>query len=92
MMSYRVEYNPEQHSRYPTTKRKRSFLMLLFLVALCVVGGQLLLKGELFSYLIPGDPEITKKAFSVMVEKIDSGAPVGEGIFAFCEEIISNAQ
>ena len=43
-------------------------------------------------FLIPGDPEVTKTAASVMVDEIKNGATVGNAITAFCKTILDGAE
>ena len=93
-MSYNIEYNPELHVRYPAfrIKKRRISVTAVFAVLFCVITGWIIAKNELLRFLIPGDPEVTAEAFSTMVDRIENGVPVGEGLLAFCEEIITNAQ
>ncbi len=93
-MSYNIEYNPELHVRYPVLqkKKKRISASAVFALLFCVITGWIIAKNKLLRFLIPGDPEVTAEAFSTMVEKIENGVPVGEGLLAFCEEIITNSQ
>ena len=94
MMSYNIEYNPELHVRYPYLRKKKSKISTsaVVIILFCVITGWIIAKTALLRFLIPGDPKVTAEAFSAMVEKIESGVPVGEGLLAFCEEIITNAQ
>lgn len=90
-MSYSVEYNPELGRRYPATRKKRgkSAGPVMILAAIAVAMYTFVQSG-LVRYLLPGDPEVTAAAFSMLVERVEAGEPVRESLLHFCEEIIVN--
>ena len=93
-MSYQIEYNPELSSRYPVLQKKGFQFSKYILVAvlICIITMWLLSKYEMLHFLIPGDSEVTKAAFSTLIEEVGNGSSVSDGIIGFCEEIISNAK
>ncbi len=91
-MSYRVEYNPEKHNKYPIPTQKKPkwiFVALVVFVAIFTLQKSEKLQS-VRSWLIPGNPEITAAAFSTMVDQVRSGEPVREAVTTFCQEIIDN--
>ena len=88
-MSYNIIYNPENKKRYPPVRNKKSnpfYIVLILLLGSVAVYG--LTQSGIIHYLIPGDPEITAEAFSVMVERVGQGETVGTAFASFCKEII----
>ena len=92
-MSYCVEYNPELKKHYPSVTKsgKKPPIALILGVVITVAAAYALVSSGVLRYLIPGDPEVTTAAFSVLVERIGAGEPVREAFLGFCEEIIVNA-
>ena len=92
-MSYRVDYNPETKTRYPTyikIRKKASIKPLLFAVVTITIC-YCIYRSNLLRYLIPGDPAVTTAAFSGMVDNIEAGKTVRQAFLEFCKEIIVNA-
>lgn len=92
-MSYCVEYNPELKKRYPAViKLPKQFpVRILVGIGICIVAYYGLINSGILRYLIPGDAAVTTAAFSFMVEEIKAGETVGNAVFAFCKEVVSNA-
>lgn len=92
-MSYKIQYSPESAHIYPTTrKRKRmeSYKWLGFAVVIAAVVWVRLYGVP--DFLIPGDPEITKEAMSVFVDKIRDGTGVKDAATTFCKMILDGAE
>lgn len=61
-------------------------------VALGVLAIAILLSQLGFcDFLIPGDKEVTKEAFYIMLNDVREGENVRVAIAAFCEDILDNA-
>lgn len=92
-MSYCVEYNPEMRKRYPFVKRIRNKnLVKVFLVSAAAIAAIYMIAcSGVLRYFIPGDPEVTTAAFSLLLNEIGEGEPVREAFLSFCREIIVNA-
>ena len=89
-MSYQIKYSVEENYRYPigtrhTHKRKlvgSAVVVLILIVLLCL--------PQIRSWLIPGDQEVTRAAFSKLVENIQNGESFAQAIDAFGREIIQH--
>ena len=91
-MSYCVEYNPELRKDYPMrTKQKRQLPIKLILSISLIAAVYILASCGIFRHLIPGDPDKTTAAFSVMVEEIGEGERLKDAVVTFCREVITNA-
>ena len=91
-MSYNITYNPELKKKYPavrTNRNKPLYMALILLVGFVAV--YVFSRSGIMRYFIPGNPEITAEAFSVMVERVGQGETVGNAVVDFCREIIHNA-
>ena len=80
-MAYRIEYAGK--------KKNRRFLFWLLLptaLALLAIPRQTL--GQ---WLLPGDPEVTARALSELVESLRQGSNAGAAVTAFCKSIVRGA-
>lgn len=94
-MGYQIMYSPEDNHKYPTIKSRRKHRWLIpvvISVALFISAGIPKVRNHLEYLLIPGDTQITKAAFSAMLEQIKTGEPINEAVTAFCREIIENGK
>lgn len=90
-MGYQIVYNPEDNHKYPThirKKRKVKMIPLILFASILVLGSRQI-RGKLEQWLIPGDPQVTKAAFSLMMEDLRDGESFGDAVTAFCNEIIA---
>lgn len=92
-MSYTVVYQPEDNIRYPPVKREKlhagkilALLACILSLLVCLIWGEVI-----FDFLIPGDADTTKAAFSNMIEQIGEGVQVGKAMDAFCREILASS-
>lgn len=84
-MGYTINYSPETAHKFPVKKSpKISVPWVLTGAALF-----LLLAGG-WKWLLPGNPDVTQAAITNLVEDVQSGAPVGDAVTAFCREIIDS--
>jgi len=92
-MSYRVEYNPELRKRYPLVEkiRNKNLLKVLLVSVAAIAAIYTITCSDVLQFLIPGDPEVTTAAFSLLLDEIGEGEPVREAFLSFCREIIVNA-
>ena len=81
-MAYRIEYpgNP---------KRKRFPFWILLLLALAALPA--VPKDKLEYWLLPGDPMVTARALSELVETLRQGTNAGQAVAAFCRSIVQGA-
>ena len=89
-MSYQIQYEPDKNRKYPTKMAKKSNLtggiMITVILIVCLSIG--LRTG----WLIPGDPDVTKAAFSEMVDMLKRGEPVYDSVTVFCTEVLEHGQ
>lgn len=94
-MGYRLEYGatvvkiPTQESTF-NRKNARSVKWIAagcILLSLTILG-----KIGCLDFLIPGDKEVTKQAFSAMVDNVREGEDVKTAVTAFCMEILNRAE
>ena len=90
-MWYRIVYrsdNTSRKSRIISNKSKAVFRGTLFAIALLAIS----LWGEMISrWVVPGDPQITARAFGRLAESLRTEESVEAAIVAFCQEIIDHA-
>lgn len=94
-MGYRIVYggpSPESKIQNSTAIRLRTmvaaaFLMLCMAVRLLWPDGTAVLR----SVFLPSDLTVTEEAFSVLIEEVRQGQPLGDSITAFCHKILDEA-
>ena len=89
-MSYRIQYKPELHQKYPKQKIHKilSTNKLLCTVSIILFVFVFIYNGWHRS-LLPGHSEVTKSAISNLVKNIEEGEPVKNAIYIFYEEVIT---
>lgn len=94
-LGYRIVYDSGTSVKTPIREPKSRLLMM---ICGCLLLFGLLTKlfwpagaDKLRSILIPGDPDITTRAASEMVEDLRSGMSVEDAVQAFCREILNEA-
>lgn len=94
-MGYRIQYGQTviKESLYETTLKKKPTAPIKWIAAGCILLALTLLgrTGGL-DFLIPGNKEITKQAFSSMVDEVRDGEDIKTAITAFCVEILNGAK
>ena len=94
-MGYRLEYGSTV-VKIPLCEAKstqKSSAPVRWIAAGCILLALTLLgKAGCLDFLIPGDKEITKQAFSSMVDDVGNGEDIKTAITAFCMEILSGAE
>ncbi len=91
-MGYKIEYGQTmQKTRLVDVKPfslKRVVILtsLLIVTLLCIYSND-----EVKNFFIPGDPAVTKAAFTEMVKDLGDGMSITDAITAFCAEIIEHA-
>lgn len=91
-MAYKIQYSPQFNHNYAGIKVKRRIhaKYWLGLLALITVSCFIRLYG-IPDFLIPGDPVITRKAASSMMNALKEGIPVNDAVTVFCKEILHGA-
>ena len=94
-MGYRIHYGHmliKEEIRQREEKRKTRLPAKLIVACSIVLVITILGKTGCLDFLIPGDKEVTKQAFSAMVENVRDGEDVKSAITAFCVEILDHAE
>ena len=94
-MGYTIRYGPDSLAEAAWKRgagkrriRTWSLLAILFLAAGILLSG---FGGRIGDLFIPGDPEVTKAAFSQFTEDLRGGERLPDAITAFCLEILESA-
>ena len=91
-MAYKIQYSPQSNKQYPGVKTSRRISGRCWLVFLSVLAAACWVKFYgVPDFLIPGDPEVTREAASLMMGKLREGLSVNEAITVFCKEILHGA-
>lgn len=94
-MGYQIHYAEASVIKIPVAEQlvsKRSgsgrWIIICIIVLSLVFAG----KFGYLDFLIPGDKDVTRQAFSTMVEDVKEGGSVRSAVTAFCQEILDNAE
>ena len=90
-MGYQISYNPEDDHKYPPCQPMKRGKWACWVMVCAVLFGMVgipKVRSKLEMLLIPGDVQVTKAAFSDMLDQIQTGQPIDEAVSAFCREII----
>ena len=91
-MAYKIQYTPEDNSRYPQVRKSKPIHWKRWLFLAGILFGILWLRRSgIPDFLIPGDPEITSTAAKTMVENLQQGTTVNDAVTVFCKEILHGA-
>lgn len=90
-MSYSIQYGSTSFkTRLKRIRGTKKIRKVQWWIAICVVIFSLILgRMGLLDFLIPGDNDATKNAFSDMVSDVRNGESVKSAVTAFCNEILS---
>ena len=91
-MAYKIHYSPESKARYPVKIETQHFSFLFWLTTVIVLASVIWIRfNGLPDFLIPGDPQVTKAAASMMIDKMQSGSTLNDALTVFCKEILHGA-
>lgn len=91
-MGYRMEYgtgNQDAVFHRIGNGKKRAWSMVIIVAAL-LLGGYVY-RSEIVNFLLPGDPDVTRKAIRVFVSELREGERATDAFEAFCRTIIHEA-
>lgn len=92
-MSYKIQYSPETGYLYPQVRKQRTIHMKSWILpATAIVLALWLHFYGVPDFFIPGDPDVTKAATSVLVNEIQSGIAVNDAVTTFCKTILDGAE
>lgn len=89
-MSYCIHYGKKHKSADRNTAGKKASLFAALVICLSVLAW--LYKDRLVSWLIPGDDDVTKRAYTAFHYELDAGKPFGVAFEVFCREILEDAK
>lgn len=87
-MGYSIQYEPEKNNKYPVNTTKKSAIAPVLLAIIIAVSIAVL---KYTGWLIPGDADVTAKAFSQMIETVRRGEDVEDAMVVFCKDILENS-
>lgn len=88
-VAYKIQYSPETVKQYPQIKKAPKVHMGKWLSLILVVVAALWLRlNGIPDFLIPGDPDTTKAATTMLIEEIRNGSSVNDAVTVFCKEIL----
>lgn len=91
-MAYKIQYTPEDNTRYPKLKKQKPIPWKRWLFAIAILAAVLWVRQKgVPDFLIPGDPEVTTVATKNMITNLQEGAKVNEAVTVFCKEILNGA-
>ena len=90
-MSYHIQYEKDKTEKYPIHQKQKLHKSIWAVILIIVLIITIFSFPSFREILIPGDPSLTKSAFSQMLDSLRSGEPLGEAVTTFCREIIVNA-
>ena len=94
-MGYRIEYGSGSAVTYSDKKlrSRRMQLTACFFLLFCTVASSVWPSQwrRAKDYLIPGNPAVTKAAFSGMTEQLRLGENLEDAVVAFCREVVDGA-
>lgn len=94
-MGYKIEYSPEHKKKYPTDsmlRRGRKYGIIIAVAGLLLCVSVSKLRSGFVQMLIPGDDDVTKASFAIMMEKLQEGSPLIDAVTAFCQEILNDGK
>jgi hypothetical protein len=96
IMGYAIQYGRptklEEERNVAGRKRKLKTAVAAVILSAGIYLGSTGKLSAMCDWLIPGDKEVTKEAFSQLTQRIKRGEDFSDSVAAFCQEIISNAR
>lgn len=91
-MAYKIQYSPEDNHRYPQAKVHMQMhwgrWAMLVLLIVVVLGIRIYGAPD---FLIPGDPQVTKEAATMMIEELRKGESLYDAMTVFCRQVLDAA-
>ena len=93
-MGYNIQYGTTSlRSRMRKAYGTKEFRKYRYgLVCVGIFAALIFGRVGLLDFLIPGDNEVTKKAFSNMIQNVREGENVKRAVVVFCDEILDSAE
>ena len=93
-MAYRIQYGKSsQNEKYAIMRYSKKWKTIkLAVVGFVILAIGFLARIDALDFLIPGNKEVTVKAFRTMINEVQGGRKVKDAVTAFCDEILSSDQ
>ena len=88
-MAYKIQYIDSHLTKKVESRRTLYIKWIAITVVVFVVAGMMRLDA-VQDFLIPGNPEITKAAFSTFTQELKAGERFNDAAAAFCRQIIES--
>ena len=89
-MSYRIQYGPNRNQTKHNIGINKFYVIVAMII--CLFAGAFLCKDRLAGWLIPGNDDVTKKAYAAFCQQLEIGEPFGVAFEVFCREILDDAR
>ena len=92
-MGYKIQYEIGESEKIYISTRQADRKKRITIVLVCILVLSMLLsplRNRILRYLIPGDPEVTTRAFSQMLRDLEKGDSLKTAVSVFCETVIQN--
>lgn len=92
-MGYRMEYKTGEHgARYRKIKNRNIKLFAPITIAVALLIAGYFNRDRIIDFLLPGDPDATKRAIGVFVAELRKGERATDAFASFCEVIVNEAE
>lgn len=88
-MSYQIRYTDTSMVKQDKKIRKPRVKLVILVCSVLLLVGLLQIKS-VQNFLIPGDPEVTKAAFTSFTQELRAGERLGDAITTFCRQVIES--
>lgn len=87
-MAYKIDYNCfSMHKK--KIRNHVSAVKTISVIAILLIVFALFYIGDVQEFMIPGDPDVTKEAFAVFTEDLESGVGFQDAALSFCRQIMA---
>ena len=91
-LKYRITYE-NSYAQYTSQKNSRKLICAMLPFMLCAALVLFLLftteMSTFHNLFLPGNPQVTNKAFSELVEAMDRGEPLFTALDIFCKNVMA---
>lgn len=88
-MAYQIMYTDTELIKEVKSDRRIRYKWAIYLLVIVLLGSILQMK-QVQNCLIPGDPEVTRAAFSGFAQELREGERFKDAAAAFCRQIIES--
>ena len=88
-MAYQIRYTDASMVKQDKIVRKPNVKLAIFACFALLLVSLLQIKS-VQNFFIPGDPEVTKAAFTSFTQELRAGKRLGDAITTFCRQVIES--